>query len=71
MSGLQSSQRLIDFDLLIHVVERTLETREKKKAIFGSLEKTPKYAITQGIKNVFQAKEIIAMPKGKKSKSSK
>ena len=29
------------------------------------MEKTPKYAITQGIKNVLQAKEIIAMAKGK------
>jgi glucosamine-6-phosphate deaminase len=29
------------------------------------LENTPKYAITQGIKNVLQAKEIIAMAKGK------
>ena len=26
---------------------------------------TPKYAITQGIRNVMQAKEIIAMAKGK------
>ena len=60
-----SNEPNTDFDLLTHVVEITPETREKKKAIFGSLEKTPKYAITQGIKNVMQAKEIIAMAKGK------
>jgi len=60
-----SNEPNTDFDLLTHVVEITPETREKKKAIFGSLEKTPKYAITQGIKNVLQAKEIIAMAKGK------
>ena len=60
-----SNEPNTDFDLLTHVVEITPENREKKKAIFGSLEKTPKYAITQGIKNVLQAKEIIAMAKGK------
>ena len=60
-----SNEPNTDFDLLTHIVEITPETREKKKAIFGSLEKTPKYAITQGIKNVMQAKEIIAMAKGK------
>ena len=65
-----SNEPNTDFDLLTHVFEITPETREKKKAIFGSLEKTPKYAITQGIKNVLQAKEIIAIAKGKgKSKA--
>ena len=60
-----SNEPNTNFDLLTHIVEITPETREKKKAIFGSLDKTPKYAITQGIKNVMQAKEIIAMAKGK------
>ena len=60
-----SNEPNTDFELLTHVVELTPETREKKKAIFGSLEKTPKYAITQGIRNVLQAKEIIAIAKGK------
>ncbi len=60
-----SNEPNTDFDLDTHVVEITPETREKKKAIFGSLEKTPKYAITQGIRNVLQAKEIIALAKGK------
>ena len=60
-----SNEPNTDFDLLTHIVEINPETREKKKANFGSLENTPKYAITQGIKNVLQAKEIIAMAKGK------
>ena len=54
-----------DFNLPTHVVELTPETREKKKDLFGGLDKTPKYAITQGIKTVLQAKEIIVMGKGK------
>ena len=54
-----------DFNLPTHVVELTAETREKKKDNFGGLDKTPKYAITQGIKNVLQAKEIIVMGKGR------
>ena len=60
-----SNEPFTDFNLGVHVVEITPENREKKKAIFGSLEQTPKYAITQGIKNVLQSKEIIAIAKGK------
>ena len=60
-----SNEPNTDFDLTTHVVQLKPEVREKKKDIFGSLEKTPEYAITQGIKNVLQAKEIIAMAKGK------
>lgn len=54
-----------DFELLTHVVELTPEKREDKSKIFGSIEKTPKYAITQGVKSVLQAKEVIAFAKGK------
>ena len=54
-----------DFDLLTHVVELTPDKREDKSKIFGSLDKTPKYAITQGVKSVLQAKEVIAFAKGK------
>ena len=60
-----SNEPFTDFNLNTHIVELTPETREKKKDIFGGLEKTPKYAITQGIKNILQAKEIIAFAKGK------
>ena len=54
-----------DFDLLTHVVELTPEKRQDKSKIFGSLDKTPEYAITQGVKSVLQAKEVIAIAKGK------
>ena len=54
-----------DFELLTHVVELTPEKREEKSKIFGSLDKTPQYAITQGIRSVLQAKEVIAIAKGK------
>ena len=54
-----------DFDLLTHVVELSDEKRNEKKNAFGSLEATPKYAITQGVKSVLQAKEVIAFAKGK------
>ncbi len=53
-----------DFDLLTHVVELTEEKRKDKSKIFGSLEKTPNYAITQGVKSVLQSKEVIAFAKG-------
>jgi glucosamine-6-phosphate deaminase len=54
-----------DFDLFTHVVELTPEKRQDKSKIFGSLDKTPQYAITQGVKSVLQAKEVIAIAKGK------
>ena len=53
-----------DFNLLTHVVELTPEKRQDKSKIFGSLDKTPQYAITQGVKSVLQAKEIFAIAKG-------
>ena len=53
-----------DFELLTHVVELTPEKRQEKSKIFGSLENTPKYAITQGLQSVLQAKEVIAIAKG-------
>ena len=54
-----------DFNLLTHVVELTPEKRDEKSKIFGSLDKTPKYSITQGVKSVLQAKEVICIAKGK------
>ena len=54
-----------DFELLTHVVELSPEKRKEKSKIFGSLDKTPQYAITQGIRSVLQAKEVIAIAKGK------
>ena len=59
-----------DFNLLTHVVKLTDEKRKDKSKIFGSIEKTPEYAITQGVQSVLQAKEVIAIAKGKgKSKA--
>ena len=54
-----------DFNLLTHVVKLTPEKRDEKSKIFGSLDKTPKYSITQGVKSVLQAKEVICIAKGK------
>ncbi len=54
-----------DFNLLTHVVKLTDEKRKDKSKIFGSIEKTPEYAITQGVQSVLQAKEVIAIAKGK------
>ena len=53
-----------DFELFTHVVELTPEKRQEKSKIFGSLDNTPKYAITQGVQSVLQAKEVIAFAKG-------
>ena len=54
-----------DFDLLTHVVKLSDEKRKDKSKIFGALDKTPEYAITQGVKSILQAKEVIAIAKGK------
>jgi len=54
-----------DFDLLTHVVKLSEENRKDKSKIFGALDKTPEYAITQGVKSILQAKEVIAIAKGK------
>ena len=54
-----------DFELLTHVVKLTPEKRQDKSKIFGSLDNTPKYAITQGVKSVLQSKEVYAIAKGK------
>ena len=54
-----------DFEELTHIVELTDEKRNEKKKIFGTIEATPKYAITQGIKSILQAKEVIVLGKGK------
>ena len=58
------SQILI-FKLLAHVVELAPEKREDKSKIFGSIDNTPKYTITQGVKSVLQSKEVFAIAKGK------
>ena len=54
-----------DFSLRTHVVKLTDEKRKDKSKIFGSLDKTPEYAITQGVQSILEAKEVLAIAKGK------
>jgi glucosamine-6-phosphate deaminase len=54
-----------DFDAYAHIVKLTPKDRMKIKDLFGSLEKTPIYGVTLGIKNILQTKEIIAIGIGK------
>ena len=54
-----------NFDSLTQVVKLGEEKRREKIPIFGSFDNTPEYAITQGIKNILQSKEVIVIAKGK------
>ena len=55
-----------DYDLDSHVVKLDVPFRiNLKDMYFGTLEKTPIYGITQGIKNILETKEIIALGLGK------
>ena len=40
-------------------------TRKDKSKLFGTLDKTPEYAISQGISNVLAAKEVVVIALGK------
>ena len=51
--------------MLTHAVELTPKKREDKSKIFGSLDKSAKYTITQEIKSILQSKGVIAFAKGK------
>lgn len=54
------------FDTLTHVVELTDELRKEKSKLFeNELNKTPYYSITQGVKSLMNAKEIIIIANGK------
>ena len=54
-----------DLDSYTNIVKLTPKERKKLKNLFGSLEKTPMNGITQGIKNILQPKEILAIGIGK------
>ena len=54
-----------DFEAIAHIVKINLEKRRAIKERFGSYEKTPMYAITLGIENILQSKEIITIAIGK------
>lgn len=54
------------FDTLTHVVKLDDNLRKEKSKLFDNdLEKTPHYAITQGIQSVLNAKEVIIIANGK------
>ena len=54
-----------DFDLYSSIIKLSPKKRRKMKDFFFSFENTPMYAITQGIKNILQSKEIILIAMGK------
>lgn len=59
-----------DFDLYSNIIKLSPKIRKKMKDHFFSLEKTPIYAITQGVKNILQSKEIILLAMGKNKAES-
>lgn len=52
------------FESLTHVVQLKAETRLDNQRFFKSLDEVPTHAITMGIKEVIQAKEIILIATG-------
>ena len=54
------------FDSTTRAIEIDEETRKDKSKLFGTLDKTPKFAITQGISNVLNAKEVVVIGLGEK-----
>ena len=55
----------VNFDLFTHIIKLSPRKRKEIQNNFLSLEKTPIYAITQGIANILKAKEIIVIAIGK------
>lgn len=47
------------------VIKLADKTREDNKRFFNSIDEVPQYAITMGIKNIMQAKEILLIANGK------
>lgn len=52
------------FDLETHVVELTDKTRQDNKRFFNSIDEVPTHALTMGIKNIMQAKQIVMLISG-------
>ena len=52
------------FELETHVVELTDKTRQDNKRFFNSINEVPTHALTMGIKNIMQAKEIVMLISG-------
>lgn len=53
------------FESETSVIELTDKTRRDNKRFFNSIDEVPRYAITMGIKNIMNAKEIILIASGK------
>lgn len=53
------------FDSTTHIVKLEEGTRKDNARFFESLDEVPKYAITMGIKNIMNAKEILVVANGK------
>lgn len=47
------------------VIELAEKTRQDNKRFFSSIDEVPRYAITMGIKNIMNAKEILLIASGK------
>ena len=54
-----------DYDSYTHIIKLSIKKRKEIYKNFISLERTPLFAITQGIQNLLKAKEVIAIAKGK------
>jgi glucosamine-6-phosphate deaminase len=54
-----------NYDSYTHIIKLSIEKRKEICESFLSLERTPLYAITQGIQNIMKAKEVIVIAKGK------
>lgn len=53
------------FDQETFIVELTQKTREDNARFFNSIDEVPTHAITMGIKNIMQAKQILLLASGK------
>ena len=53
-----------NYDLDSYIVKLEPPFRQSIKYLYGGLEKTPRYGITQGIKNILETNEIIAIGLG-------
>lgn len=47
------------------IIKLTQKTRDDNKRFFNSIDEVPKYAITMGIKNIMNAKQVLLVASGK------
>ena len=52
------------FELETHIVKLTDKTRQDNKRFFNSIDEVPTHAMTMGIKNIMQAKQIVMLISG-------